>query len=86
MRYLVSVPRGTYFSTFTLLPYGDFQHVSVDGVVVFQISKFHNHFYAFDAFFYSSKRIYSGRRYGSKKELYGAIQNLLQQELSVDVQ
>lgn len=86
MKYSIFVPRGASFYYFPLLPDGNFQKIVIDGVVVFDIYKRHNHCYCLDAFFYSSKRIFSGFWYKSKKELYCAIQNLLQEELHVDVQ
>lgn len=86
MTYNIIVPRGTDSWFYTLLPFGNFQKIVIEGVVVLDIVKHHNHRYDFDAFFYSSKRIISGRTYRTKKELYGAIQKLLQEELYVDVQ
>ena len=86
MEYRISVPRGTSYYTFSLLPYDNYQKVIVEGVVVFNIVKHHNHRYVLDAFFYASHRIYSGYSFKTKKELFGAIQKLLQKELYVDVQ
>ncbi|MBQ2858611.1 MAG: hypothetical protein IJA45_01820 [Oscillospiraceae bacterium] len=86
MDYIIYVPRGSVYCSYLLLSCGDFQKIVVEGVVVFDIAKYHNHRYDLDAFFYSSKRIVSRRSFRSKRELYGAIQELLQQELNIDVQ
>lgn len=86
MDYVINVPRGSTYWSYPLLSGSDFQKIVVEGVVVFDIIKHHNHRYYLDAFFYSSKRIVSGFSFRSKRDLYGAIQKLLQEELNVDVQ
>ena len=87
MRLYIIVPRGSERWYYTLLPCGNsFQKIVVEDVVVFNIYKYHDHRYRFDAFFYVSKRIYSGFFYNTKSKLHGAIQKLLQEELYVDVQ
>ena len=87
MRLSFIVPRGAERWYYSLLP-GDrrFQKIVVEGVVVFDIVKVHDHRYNLDAFFYDSKRIVSGLSFSSKLKLHGAIQKLLQEELHVDVQ
>lgn len=87
MRCSITVPRGSENYNFTILPgKRNFQKIVVEGVVVFDIYKHHDHRYDLDSFFYASKRIVSGRMYTTKSKLYGAIQKLLQEELNVDVQ
>lgn len=87
MRLTITIPRGSEYWLYTILPHGrNFQKIVVEGVVVFDIYKHHDHRYDLDAFFYTSKRIVSGRTYTSKSKLHGAIQKLLQEELHVDVQ
>lgn len=87
MRCSITVPRGSENWYFTILPgKRNFQKIVVEGVVVFDIYKHHDHRYDLDAFFYASKRIVSGRIYTTKSKLHGAIQKLLQEELNVDVQ
>ena len=86
MKYSIIVPRGADLCYIPLLPDGNVQKIVVDGVVVFVIRKRHSHRYEFDAFFYASKRIVAGFWYKSKKELYGAMLKLIQEELHVDVQ
>ena len=87
MRLSITVPRGAENWYFTILPNGrSFQKIVVEGVVVLDIFKRHNHRYDLDAFFYASKHIVSGYTFTTKSKLYGAIQKLLQEELNVDVQ
>ena len=82
MRCSIIVPRGEENWSFTILPGNrNFQKIVVEGVVVFDIYKHHNHRYDLDAFFYASKRIVSGLSFTTKSKLHGAIQKLLQEEL-----
>lgn len=81
MVYSIIVPRGTENWHYTLLGYGDYQSIDLDGVLIMQIWKVHNHRYDLQAFFYRTKTIIGCRSYGTKKELYGAIQKLLQEFL-----
>lgn len=86
MYYSIIVPCGTENLYYTLLPRGNFQKIVVEGVVVFDVFKRHNHSYELSCFFYVSKRIVSCRIYRTKKELHCAIQKLIQEELNIDVQ
>lgn len=81
MRYSIIVPRGSERWCYSVLPYGDYQRIDVDGVVIFDICKYHNHRYDLQAFFYSKKVIISFRSFLTKKELHGAMQKLLQEFL-----
>lgn len=81
MRYTVQIPRDGSLWCYTLLPSGNFQRIDCDGVVVFDIWKVHNHNYSFQAFFYARKCIVVRGPFGTKKELFGAIQKLLQELL-----
>lgn len=81
MRYTFIVPRGAERWSYTLLGHSDYQRIDVDGVVFMQIWKIHDHRYDVQAFFYRTKTIISCRSYGTKKELYGAVQKLLQEKL-----
>lgn len=81
MRYSITIPDGARLWCYSILPFGDFQRIDVDGVVILDICKFHNHRYDLQAFFYARKHIVSCRSFSTKKELYGAIQNLLQEYL-----
>ena len=71
---------------YRLLPYGDFQMISVDGFCYLEIYKYHNHRYEIAGFFYLSRHLIRPRLYRTKRELFGAIQELLQEELSTCVQ
>ena len=57
------------------------QRIEVKDVCIIDISKFHDHRYDLRAFFYKKKHITYQENIRSKKELYSAIQNLLQQNL-----
>lgn len=81
MKLYVSVPRGDYLCTYPLLSSGDYQRIDCDGVVILDIQKVHDHRYYLSGFFYARKVILSERVYSSKKELYGAIQKLLEEYL-----
>lgn len=81
MRYYIDIRVSDTIFRYDLLPYGNSQRIDCDGIVIFDIWKVHNHHYQLQAFFYKSKVIISYGRFGSKKELYGAIQNLLQEYL-----
>lgn len=81
MKYSIIVPRGTERWYYSVLPFGDYQRIDVDGVVIFDIYKYHNHRYDLQAFFYARKVIVSNRSFSSKKELHGAMQKLLQEYL-----
>lgn len=81
MRYEIIVPRGAERWHYTLLGHGNYQTIDVDGVLFMQICKIHNHRYDLQAFFYRQKVIIGSCSFGTKKELYGAIQKLLQEYL-----
>lgn len=59
----------------------DYQRVEYPNICIIDIFKIHNHRYEMHAFFYESKLIIPTNVFTTKLELYGAIQNLLQQEL-----
>ena len=58
----------------------------VENVCIIDVYKIHDHRYDLKAFFYKKKRITYQENIRSKKELYSAIQNLLQQNLYEPVQ
>lgn len=66
---------------FDFLSYRDSSRIELDGHFIIDLYKHHNHSYSFKAFFYNSKRIYSRIYCQSKSKLFGAVQELLQQEL-----
>ena len=53
----------------------------VENLCIIDIYKIHDHRYDFKAFFYDKKYITYQENIRSKKELYSAIQKLLQQNL-----
>lgn len=82
MKLRVVIPYNGSDHVWPLLPCDSkFQVINLPDVVHFEIYKSHNHSYSFTAFFYVRKRIIWPRNYSSKKELFGAIQKLLQEEL-----
>lgn len=81
MKYLIRIPCNGMLYCYNLLPSGGYQKIVRDGVVVFDIVKRHNHRYELSAFFYARQYIVWPRIYSTKKELYDAIQMLLQEFL-----
>lgn len=60
--------------------------IEVKDVCIINIYKAHDHRYDLKAFFYDKKYIYYKENIRSKKELYSAIQKLLQENLYQAVQ
>lgn len=81
MRYDVHIPYNGWDYRYSLLRGSNYQSIDLDGVLFMQIFKIHDHRYDLQAFFYRTKTIINCQSYGIKKELYGAIQNLLQKYL-----
>ncbi len=89
MHYSLSIKskegRNQYFSlNFFGIP--DSKRIEVYNVCIIDIYKLHDHRYDLKAFFYEKKRITYQENIRSKKELYSAIQNLLQENLYQAVQ
>ena len=61
--------------------YSPHKKIKVNNVCIIQIYKFHDHRYDIKCFFYKKEYIYYQERIRSKKELYSAIQELLQENL-----
>lgn len=80
MRYEVRIPHNDTLYCYRLLP-ADYQRIDLSDVVILDIWKIHDHRYDMCAFFYRQKIICSTRSFSTKKELYGAIQKLLQEYL-----
>lgn len=81
MKYVIQIPRGDALCCYFLLPSGNFQRIDCDGIVILDIWKVHNHNYSFQGFFYARKCIVVRGPFGTKKELFGAIQKVLQELL-----
>ena len=64
----------------------DRKRIEVSDVCIIDIYKLHDHRYDLKAFFYKKKRITHKENIRSKKELYSAIQKLLQENLYQAVQ
>ena len=75
-----------YHFNFNFSEYSMSHRYEVKDVCIIDVYKFHDHRYDLKAFFYKKKRITYRENIRSKKELYGAIQNLLQENLYEAVQ
>ena len=64
----------------------DSKRIEVRDVCIIDIYKLHDHRYDLKAFFYEKKHITYQKNIRSKKELYSAIQKLLQENLYQAVQ
>ena len=69
-----------YFSL-NFCEYSMSHRYEVKDVCIIDVYKFHDHRYDLKAFFYKKKYITYQENIRSKKELYSAIQNLLQKNL-----
>ena len=77
----IYIARNGMTYVYDLLRYCDRERIDCDGVVIFDIVKYHNHRYDLHGFFYAKKVIVGPYSFKSKKELYGAVQKLLQEYL-----
>lgn len=71
---------------FNFNEYSTSHRYEVTNVCIIDVYKIHDHRYDMKAFFYKKKRITYQENIRSKKELYSAIQNLLQKNLYEAVQ
>ena len=78
MKYYLHIPYPDGVFTYSLLPSGDRQVISLTDIIYLDIVKYHDHCYAFSAFCYKRRHLAWAREFRTKKELYGAIQKLLQ--------
>jgi len=89
MYYQLTIPdengRNHYFS-FNFSGYSTLHRYEVKDVCIIDVNKIHDHRYDFKAFFYKKKYITYQENIRSKRELYSAIQNLLQKNLYQAVQ
>lgn len=58
-----------------------FHIIYVKNICVIYVGKYHDHRYDIQCFFYKNLYIYHRERIESKKELYSAIQKLLEENL-----
>lgn len=81
MQYVIDIPHnGTYFRYY-LLRNTDFQLIHLEGTIYLMICKYHNHRYDIAGFIYKTPKYIYPQEFRTKKELYGAIQKLLQEDL-----
>ena len=89
MYYYLSIPdehgMNHHFS-FYFNEYYRSRRFEVPNVCIIDVYKIHDHRYDLKTFFYRKKRITYQKNIRSKKELYSAIQNLLQENLYEAVQ
>lgn len=85
MKYVVRIPYNGIIHSYRIF-LSKFERVELPGVCILDISSYHVHRYDLQAFFYADKVICSTRSFRSKGELYGAVQELLQKHLNIDVQ
>lgn len=81
MRYSFTIPVGEHNYSYSLLSYSNIQRITHEGVIYLGLYKEHNHKYELTAYIYKTRKYIYPRYYKTKKELYGAIQKLLQEEL-----
>lgn len=86
MKYYIDIPHnGTYYR-YPLLENSRFQLIDLKGTIYLIIYKHHNHKYEMGGFLETKRHYIYQKLFTSKKELYGAIQKLLQENLHVDKQ
>ena len=89
MYYEINIPdeEGRYwFFSISFNEYRKHKRIEVKNTCIIDLYKFHDHRYDLQAFFYKKKRIAYQENIRSKKELYGAIQKLLKENLDEAVQ
>ena len=89
MYYDLSIPDENgmnYHFSFNFSEYSTSHRYEVKNVCIIDVYKIHDHRYDLKAFFYKKKRITYSENIRSKKELYSAIQKLLQKNLYQAVQ
>ena len=68
-------------SWYRLLHNTNHQTIWKEGIIYLSLYKIHNHSYEMTAFIYKKGKYIYPRYYRTKRELHGAIQKLLQEEL-----
>ena len=81
MKYYLHIPYPDGVLGYSLLPSGDRQVISLTDIIHLEIVKYNDHRYVFSAFCYKRRYLAWPREFRTKKELYGAIQKLLQEYL-----
>lgn len=86
MTYRFHIPFNGCNWAFTLLPYGDFQSIFVSGFCDLRVTKNHDHSYELAGYFFLSRYYVYPVVFRRKRDLFGAIQKLLQEQLNTGVQ
>lgn len=81
MYWSFTIPHNGLNYSYSLRHLDGYMRVDREGVVILDIVKYHDHRYDLHGFFYSKKIIVGPYSFRTKKELYGAIQKLLQEHL-----
>lgn len=81
MDYTFIIPHNGRNYYYSLLRNEDFQSVLLEGTIYLDISKYHNHRYVLAGFLYKYPKYIYPKEFKTKKELYNAIQKLLQELL-----
>lgn len=82
MKLFFSIPMGNNvcYHTSLCFKYSNYNIIDVDQVCYIVVTKFHDHLYSAKYFFYKTKSIGCFET-NALKEMYGAIQKLLQENL-----
>ena len=82
MKLYFSIPMGnnTFYHSPLCFKYSNYNIIDVDQVCYIVVTKFHDHLYNAKYFFYKTKSLGNFECSGLK-EMYGAIQKLLQENL-----
>lgn len=89
MEYRIKIPQENGWNKTFYLYFSEYKksvRIEDENVCIIDVYKLHDHRYDLKAFFYKKKYITYQENIRSKKELYSAIQNLLQQNLYQAVQ
>lgn len=81
MKMGIKVQFNNIIKFFGFLNYSNYSQLFVADEFIINCFKVHDHSYYYNAFFYKSRHIYSNRFFRSKKELFCAVQELLNEEL-----
>lgn len=81
MEYTFTIPHNGNNYFYYLLRNTDFQLIDLQGTIYLIIAKYHTHKYEMQGFNEKKRRIIYSKTFTTKKELYDAIQKLLQEDL-----
>lgn len=81
MYWSFTIPDNGLNYSYSLRNLDGYCRIDREGVVVLDITKYHNHRYDLQGFFYAKKVIVGPYSYRTKKELFAAVQNFLREYL-----